>query len=193
MQGLPSKTLQIFQFHKGMLQLQVLYISRAQGSSKTTPSKVPSTTNVGTTPRTTNQQQAMIATQNLAQNRLPPLLTLPTRHTTAATHPAPLYQLITTPHPLRNISPPIRLPFHCTLIPHHSMISLIEPAHPQFLLNPFIRLKHLHSHPKHSILLFLASSSHPNPTPHTSIPRMGTSERHKGAHLRMTIIFFHGK
>ena len=29
------------------------------------------------------------------------------------------------------------------------MLSLIQPAHPQPLLNPFIILKHLHSHPKH--------------------------------------------
>ena len=86
---------------------------------------------------------------------IPPLLTLPP------------HQLITTPHSLRNISPPIRLPFHCTLIPHHSIRSLIQPAHPQLLLNPFIHLKHLHSHPKHTILLFPASSftSIPHPTP----------------------------
>ena len=109
-----------------------------------------------TTPRTTNQQQAMIITQNLAYNCPPPLLTLPT---------LPPHQLITTPHPLRNISPLIRLPFHCTLIPHHSMLSLIQPAHPQPLLNPFILLKHLHSHHKHIIILFPASSSHLNPTP----------------------------
>ena len=68
------------------------------------PSQEPSATT-----RTTNQRQAMIKRQNMAYNRQPPLLTLLTQHTTA-THPAPS-QLITTPHPLRNISPPIRLPF----------------------------------------------------------------------------------
>ena len=75
------------------------------------------------------------------------------------------------------------------LIPHHCMLSLIQPAHPQPILNPFIFLKHLHTHHKHIILLFLASSSHLNQTPHTSITRMGTSERHKGAQVRMTIFF----
>ena len=97
----------------------------------------------------------------------PPLLTPPLT--------LPPHQLITTPHPLRNISPHIRLPFHCTLIPHHSMLPRIQPVHPQPLLNPFILPKHLHSHHKHIILLFPAPSSHLNPTPHTSIPRMGTS------------------
>ena len=161
------------------------YISRVQFASKPPPStQVPSTT-----PGTTNQQQAMIATQNHWQPP-PPLLTLPTQHTTD-THPAPSpTHYHCTPHPLSNISPPIRLPFHCTLIPHHSMLSLIQPAHPQFLLNLFIRLKHPHSHSRHTILLFPASSSHLNPTLHTSIPRMGTSDRHKGTQLRMTIIFF---
>ena len=77
----------------------------------------PATQEPSTTPPTTNQQQATTKTQNLAYNRPPPLLTLPTQHT-SATHPAPS-QLITTLHPLRNISPPIRLPFLCTLIPHH--------------------------------------------------------------------------
>ena len=48
----------------------------------------PATQEPSTTPRTTIQQQAMIKTQNLAYNRPPALLTLPTQHTTA-THPAP--------------------------------------------------------------------------------------------------------
>ena len=134
-----------------------------------------------TTPRTTNQQQAMIKTQKMAYNRPPPSIPPPLT--------LPPHQLITPPHSLRNISPPIRLPFHCTLILHHCMLSLIQPAHPQPLLTPFILLKHPHSHHKHIILLFPASSSHLNPTPHTSIPRMGTTERHKGAQLQMTIFF----
>ena len=48
----------------------------------------PATQEPSTTPRTTNQQQAMIKTQNLTYNRPPTLLTLPTQHTTA-NHPAP--------------------------------------------------------------------------------------------------------
>ena len=52
---------------------------------KQTPS---ATQEPSTAPRTTNQQQDMIKTQNLAYNRPPPLLTLPTQNTTA-THPAP--------------------------------------------------------------------------------------------------------
>ena len=105
-------------------------------------------------------------------------------HSPCSIGPSPT-QLITTPNILWNISTPIRLLFHCTLIPNHSMLSLIQPAHRQLLLNPFILLKHLHLHPKRIILVFPASSSHLNPT-----PRMGTSERHKGAQLRMTIILF---
>ena len=53
----------------------------------------PATQEPSTTPYT-NQQQAMIATQNLADNCPPPLLPLPTQHTTA-THPAP-HQYLTT-------------------------------------------------------------------------------------------------
>ena len=48
----------------------------------------PATQEPSTTSRTTNQQQAMIKSQNLAYNRPPPLLTLPTQHTTT-THSAP--------------------------------------------------------------------------------------------------------
>ena len=105
----------------------------------------------------------------------------------------PPHQLISTPRHLRSISPPIRLPFDCDPIPYHAILSVIQPAHPQLLLNPFIRLKHLHSHPRHIIVL----SPHHHPTSfddtwtHTSIPRMGTSKRHKVAQLR-TIIFFYG-
>ena len=110
------------------------YISRAQGASKPhLRTQVPSTT-----PRTTNQQQSMIATQNLDYNRPPPLLTLPTQHDTT-THPGPPPTYCHTP-PLHNISPLISLPFHCTIIPYHSMQSLIQRSHPQLLLNPFIRL-----------------------------------------------------
>ena len=48
----------------------------------------PATQEPSTTPWTTNQQQAMIKTQNLAYNCPPLLSTLPTQHTTD-THPAP--------------------------------------------------------------------------------------------------------
>ena len=122
----------------------------------------------------------------------PPLLTLPIQHTTA-THPAPSPTHYHTPPATQYLTTHQTIPFHCTLNPHHSMISIIQPAHLQPLLNPFILLKHLHSHPKHIIRLFPTSSSHLNPTPHTSMPRMGSSEQHKGAQLRMTIILFYGK
>ena len=60
----------------------------------------PATQEPTTTHRTTNQQQAMIATQNLAYNRPPPLLTLLTEHTTAPTpthyHTSPATQYLTT-------------------------------------------------------------------------------------------------
>ena len=69
------------------------------------------------------------------------------------------------------------------------MLSLIHPAHPRLLLKPFICFKHPHSHPQNTIILFPASSSHLYPTCNTSIPRNGTSKQHKGAQLRMTIIF----
>ena len=117
----------------------------------------PATKEPSTNPRTTNQQQAMIVTQNMAYNRPPPLLTLPTQHTTD-THTAPSPTHYHT-NPLRNISLPMRPPVHCTIITHHSILSPIQPTHPQVLFNPFILLKHF---PKHSILLFPGSSSHLN-------------------------------
>ena len=145
------------------------YISRAQGASK---------------PHHRSRNQVKLLEQQI-KNRL----WSPHKIWLTTTHPAPSSTHFHTP---RNISPPIRLPFHCTLIPHHSVLSLIQPAHPQPLLNPFILLKHPHSHHKHIILCFPALSSHLNPTPHTSIPRMCTREWHKGANLRMTI-YVYGK
>ena len=59
-----------------------------------------------------------------------PCLTLPKQHTTPLTLPP--HQLITTPHPLRKISPLIRLPFHCTLP--------TTPCYPLYnrpILNPY--------------------------------------------------------
>ena len=126
----------------------------------------PATQEPSTTPRTTNQQQDMIKTQNLAYDCPPPFLTLPTQHTTA-TLPAP-HQLITTPH--------------------HSMLSLIQPADPQSLHPPQTSALAPQTH----YPTFPRIVIHLNPTPHTSIPRMGTSERHKWVQLRMTI-FFYGK
>ena len=64
----------------------------------------PSTPSPNTTPRTTNQQ-AMIATQNLAYNRPPPLLTLPTKHATE-THPAPSPTHYHTPPPTQYLTTP---------------------------------------------------------------------------------------
>ena len=159
-----------------------------KGTRRKQPPRVP-----GTKYNSTNYKSTTSYDQNTKPGLQPPPTLVNTPHPAYYRHsPCPPHQLITTLHTLCNISPPIRLPFHCTLIPHHSMLSLIQPAHPQPLLNPFVLLKHPHSHHKHIILLFPASSSHLNPTPHISIPRMGTSERHKGAQMRMTI-FFYGK
>ena len=148
----------------------------------------PATQDPRTTPLTTNQQQALIKPQNLAHNRPLPLLTLPTQHTTA-TQPAP--------SPTHYLTPPATqyLTTHQTTVPLYPNPPPLHAipnttSHPQPLLNPFIVLKHPHSHHKHIIQLFPTSSSHLNPTPHTSIPRMGTSERHKGEQLRMTIFFY---
>ena len=145
----------------------------------------------GTKYNSTNCKSTTSYDQNTKSGlELPPTL-VNTPHPAYHCHsPLPPHQLITTPHLLRNISPPIRLPFHCTQTLHHYVLSLIQPAHPQPLINPFIILKHLHLHHKHISLLFPASSSDLNPTPHTSIPRMDASEWHKGAQLRMTIFFY---
>ena len=62
---------------------------------KQTPS---ATQEPSTTPRTTNQQQAMIKTQNLACNHPPPLLTLSTQHRNRYS-PCPLTNSL--PHPTR--------------------------------------------------------------------------------------------
>ena len=58
----------------------------------------PSIQEPSTTARITNQQHAMIKTQNLAYNRSPPLLTLQTRHS-----PCPLTNSL--PHPTVNAIP----------------------------------------------------------------------------------------
>ena len=69
------------------------------------------------------------------------------------------------------------------------MLSLIQPAHPQPLLNPFILLKHLHSNHKHIILLFprivIPPQSH---TKHFST-QDGYQRMTQRAQLRMTIFF----
>ena len=49
------------------------------------------------------KKQAMIATQNLAYNSPPPLLTLPTQYTTA-THPAPSPIHYHTQHPTQYLT-----------------------------------------------------------------------------------------
>ena len=66
--------------------------------------QIPSSTQVpSTTPRTTNQQQDIIAIQNLAYNSPPPLLTLPTQHTTT-THPSPSPTHYHTPPPTQYLT-----------------------------------------------------------------------------------------
>ena len=111
----------------------------------------------GTKYNSTNYKSTISYDQNTISGLQPPppLLTRPTQHI-IATHIAP--------SPTHYHTPPIRLPFHCTLISHHSMLSLIQPAHPQPLLNSFILLKHLHSHHKHIILF--SPHRHPTSIPH---------------------------
>ena len=94
MQRLPSRTLQVFRATSECYNDRCFRIHLKGTRRKQTQ---PSTQEPSITLRITNQQQAMIKTQNLAYNRPPPLLTLPTQHTTA----------------------------------HHSMLFLIQPAHPQ--------------------------------------------------------------
>ena len=118
--------------------------------------------------RTTNQQQAMIATQNLAYNYPPPSIPLPLT--------LPPQKLITTPHPLCNISPLIRIPFHCTLILHHPMLSLYN----QPILNPYLIPSSSSNFCTHTPNTSSYFSPHCHPT---SIPRIGTSESYKGVQL----------
>ena len=93
----------------------------------------------------------------------------------------------------RAIRLPIRLPFHCTPIFHHSMLSIIQPDHPQLLLNLFTHLEHPHSHPKHTILLFPSLSAHLNPI--LQYPEWVPANDTKGhkSQLWLTIIFYYGK
>ena len=136
----------------------------------------------------------MIATQNLAYNRPPPLLKLPTQHTTA-THPAPSPTHYHSPPPTQNISPPIRLPFDWTLIPHHSMLSL----------KPYTTCSS--STPTQSLRLPQTSELSP-PKHYPTFPRIVIPPKFHTPHLnakdgdqrsiqmgtlRMTIIFFYGK
>ena len=133
----------------------------------------------------------MIATQNMAYNHPPPLLTLPTQHTTA-TYPAP------SPTNYHTLPPLQYLTTHQTTVPlypnppslHAIAYTISSSTTPTQSLHP----------PQTSALApqthyptFPSSSSHLNPTPHATIPRMGTSKQCKGAQLRMTILFFYGK
>ena len=72
----------------------------------------------------------------------------------------------------------------------HFMQSLMQPAHPQLLLNLFNPPQTSTVAPQTHYPTFPCTVIPPQPhTPHLN-NRMGTSERHKGAELRMTIIFF---
>ena len=136
----------------------------------------------------------MIATQNLAYNRPPALLTLtlPNRHATN-THPAPSPTHYDTPPPTQYLNTP-----HTTVpgypnapplypIPYTTSLSSTptQSLHPP-LTSAFAPQIH---YPSFSRIVISPQSG----TPHLNIPRMGTSEQHKGAQLRMTIIFFYGR
>ena len=122
--------------------------------------------------------------------QLPPfLLTLLNQHTTA-THPAPSPTHYHTPPLMRYLTT------HQTTVPlypnnprHHAIpyttSSSSTPTQSLHLPQTSALSLQTHYHPFPTILL--------NLTPHTSIPRMGTSEQYKGAQLRMTIIFFYEK
>ena len=150
----------------------------------------PSTQVPSTTHRTTNQQEAMITTQNPVYNRPPPLLTLQTQHDTA-THPAPSPTHYHTSTPTQYLTTPqTTVPLYVNLLPLHAIpYATSSSSTPTQSLHP----------PQTSALApqthypSFSPNPHLNPTPHTSMPRMGTSEQHKGAQLRMTIIFFYGK
>ena len=116
----------------------------------------------------------LLLAQNLSYNRPPPLLTLPTKHTTA-THLAPSPTHYNTPPATQYLTThQITVPLYPNPPPLHAIPYTTSPSSTP--LNQFILLEHLHSHHKHIIILFPASSSHLNPTPHTSIHRTGTSE-----------------
>ena len=99
----------------------------------------------------------------------------------------PLPTLVNTPHPAYHRHSPCplinSLP-HSTsyAISHHpsdyrssvpySPTTPFYPLYNQLILNPFIILKHLHSHHKHIIIHCPASSSHLNPTP----PHLNTQD-----------------
>ena len=134
----------------------------------------PSTQEPSTTSRITNQQQAMITTQNPAYNCPPHLLTLSTQHTTT-THPAPSPTHYHTPPTMQyltthqttvplNPNPP---PLHAISYPTSSPSTHTQSLHPPqtSALTPQTHYP-----------IFPTIVSHINPTSHTSIPRMGTSE-----------------
>ena len=124
--------------------------------------------------RTTNQQQAMIATQNLAYN-----------HPHPAYHchsPCPLKNSL--PHPLCNISPLIRIPFHCTLILHHFMLSLYN----QPILNPYSIPSSSSNFCAHTPNTLSYFSPHCHPT---SIPHLNTQDWYQRVTQRGTTVNDH--
>ena len=117
-----------------------------------------------TSPQTTNQQQSMIATENLAYNCPPPLLTLPTQHATSS-QPAPSPTHYHIPPPTQYLTT------HQTTVPlyhnpHHSMLSLIQPAHPHSYSIPFSASNIcIHTPNTLSFSLHCHPTSIPHPTP----------------------------
>ena len=132
----------------------------------------------------------MLATQNLAYNRPPPLLTHSTQHTTS-THPAPSPTHYHTPSATQYLTT------HQTtvLLYPSSPTTPCYPLYNQPILNPYSipsSSSNICTRTPNTLSNF-SPLRHPTSIPHSSIPRMGTSERHKGAQLRMTIIFLGGK
>ena len=115
-----------------------MHLKGASRKQTPTATQAPSTT-----PRISNQQQAMIATQNLAYNRPSPLITLPTPHTTS-THLAPSPTHYHTPPATRHLTThqttfplyPNPPPFHaipCTASPSSTATQFLYPPQPSAL------------------------------------------------------------
>ena len=150
----------------------------------------PSTQVPSTTPRINNKSTCCCWNKSTTiYNRPPPLLTLPTRHANA-THPAPSPTHYHTPPPAQYLTTnqttvplyPNPPPLHAIPYSKSSSSTATQSLHPP-LPSALIPQTHYPSFPH-----VIPPQSH---TPHLNT-RMGTSERHRGAQLRLTIIFSMG-
>ena len=156
--------------------------------SKQTP---PSTWVPSTTPRTTNQQQAMIDTQNLAYNHPPPLLTLPTQHATT-THPAPSPTHYRTPtHTQYLTTPQTTVPLYPNPPPLHAIpyTTSSSSTPTQSLHLPLTSAHAPQTHYPSFFPIIIPPQSH---TPHLNT-QDGYQRTTQTTQLRITIIFFYGK